>query len=83
MRFLYFYLMSGARRRPSRCTGVRRLLAGAFPRLHEGGPFADREGGLILLETDSLDEAERLAADDPIRRLDLIDQYWLKECMVA
>jgi uncharacterized protein YciI len=40
-----------------------------------GGPFADRSGGLITFEADSGAEAERLVANDPFLRGDLIDRH--------
>lgn len=83
MRFLYFYLMADApddvRSTAAEHAAYWRELALGY---YEGGPFSDREGGLIVFDTDSQDEAERLTADDPFRRRDLIDQYWLKGWLV-
>jgi hypothetical protein len=44
-----------------------------------GGPFADRSGGLITLEVDSNEEAERLIAADPFVQQDLLEVSWMKE----
>jgi uncharacterized protein YciI len=44
-----------------------------------GGPFADRSGGLITLEVDSNEEAERLVAADPFVQQDLLEVSWMKE----
>ena len=46
---------------------------------YTGGPFADRSGGLITFDTDSDGTADQLTANDPFRREDLIERYWLKE----
>ena len=83
MRFLYFYLMADApdgvrAAAPEHAAYWRDLPLGYY----EGGPFADRQGGLVVFDADSLGEAERLAADDPFRRRDLIDEYWLKEWLL-
>ena len=39
----------------------------------------DRSGGLITFDVASADEAERLVADDPFVRKDLLERRWLKE----
>jgi uncharacterized protein YciI len=43
------------------------------------GPFADRSGGLITFETDSVEAAERLVAADPFVRDRLLDTSLLKQ----
>jgi uncharacterized protein len=45
---------------------------------YEGGPFADRSGGLITFEADSVEEAERLVAADPFVRERLLETSLLK-----
>lgn len=84
MRFLYFYLMAKA---PDGVRATAPEHADYWRKLpldyYQGGPFADRKGGLVVFDADSLSEAERLAADDPFRRRDLIDQYWLNEWLVG
>jgi uncharacterized protein YciI len=84
MRFLYFYLM---RDRPDRVRAsvpdhiaYWRALSLQY---YLGGPFSDRSGGLITFDADSHDEAERLAAGDPFRGGDLIEQYWLKKWLAS
>lgn len=46
-----------------------------------GGPFADRSGGLITFEADSLEQAERTAADDPFAQERLLGSSTVKEWM--
>lgn len=48
-------------------------------RRNVGGPFADRSGGPITFRAESLEEAERLAREDPFARADLIAEGWVKE----
>jgi len=49
---------------------------------YAGGPFADRSGGLITFDVASGEEAERLVADDPFLREDLLERHWLKQWMI-
>jgi uncharacterized protein YciI len=83
MRFLYFYLMRDA---PDRVRAVAPEHAAYWRELglgdYLGGPFVDRSGGLITFEIASADEAERLVADDPFERGDLLERRWLKEWMI-
>lgn len=46
---------------------------------YANGPFADRSGGLILFSSDSLENAEKIIADDPLVAAKAVRQYWLKE----
>lgn len=83
MRFLYFYLM---RDTPDRVRSAVPEHA-AYWREHGlghylGGPFADRSGGLITFDVASGAEAERLVADDPFVREDLLEGRWVKEWMI-
>jgi uncharacterized protein YciI len=83
MRVLYFYLMKDATGRVGavapdhaaywRDLGLREYL---------GGPFTDRSGGLITFEVSSVDEAERLVADDPFVREDLLERRWVNEWLI-
>ncbi len=80
MRFLYFYFMRDAPDRvrataPEHASYWRELGLRAYL----GGPFADRSGGLITFEADSGAEAERLVANDPFLRGDLLERHWVKE----
>ncbi|HEX6302452.1 MAG TPA: YciI family protein [Acidimicrobiia bacterium] len=80
MRFLYFYLMKDA---PD---AVRAAAPDHAAYWHElgldhylGGPFADRSGGLITFDVESVGEAERLVAGDPFPQREVIERSWLKE----
>lgn len=44
-----------------------------------GGPFADRTGGLITFEEDSIDKAEERVEKDPFVSNSLIEKKWVKE----
>jgi uncharacterized protein YciI len=46
-----------------------------------GGPFADRSGGLITFEADSLEHAEGIIAADPFVREDLLESSVVKQWM--
>lgn len=83
MRFLYFYMMRDA---PDRVRSAAPEHA-AYWREHGlrhylGGSFADRSGGLITFDVASAAEAERLVADDPFVREDLLEGRWVKEWMI-
>ena len=83
MRFLYFYLMRDAPNRvrsaaPEHAAYWRAQRLGHFM----GGPFVDRSGGLFTFDVASAAEAQRLVADDPFVREDLLDGRWVKEWMI-
>jgi uncharacterized protein YciI len=85
MRFLYIYFMRDATDRvrataPKHAAYWRELKLGGYL---GGGPFADRSGGLISFEADSDAEAERVVANDPFLRGDLIERHWVKEWMAG
>jgi len=46
-----------------------------------GGPLADRSGGLITFEADSLEQAEGIIAADPFVREELLESSVVKEWM--
>ena len=50
---------------------------------YEGGPFADRSGGLITFEADSVEAAESVIAADPFVREELLAdsvvKHWMPE----
>jgi uncharacterized protein YciI len=79
MRILFFYLMSDA---PDRVRSVAPRHAAYWREFgldhYLGGPFADRSGGLITFEADSISEAEQLVANDPFVREDLLERRWVK-----
>jgi uncharacterized protein YciI len=83
MRFLYFYLMKDAPDRiRSAVPGHAAYWREQALRHYLGGPFADRSGGLITFDVASTGEAERLVADDPFVRENLLDRRWVKEWMI-
>jgi uncharacterized protein YciI len=43
------------------------------------GPFADRCGGLVLFEADSLEEAAAVVDQDPFSVHALLAHWWVKE----
>jgi hypothetical protein len=80
MRVAYFYLMTAD---AARVRAAARAHASYWHSLalpgYCGGPFADRSGGLIVFDTETAADAERLAAGDPFREEGLLDQHWIKE----
>jgi uncharacterized protein YciI len=46
---------------------------------YEGGPFADRSGGLITFEVESIEEAARIIASDPFVREALLETSAVKQ----
>jgi uncharacterized protein YciI len=83
-RFVYFYFM---KKEPARIQSVvpahvtywrERNLKGYL-----GGPFADRSGGLITFETESLEEATSIIMNDPFVLEDLIENKWIKEWILG
>jgi uncharacterized protein YciI len=83
MRFLFFYLMKDA---PDRIPTVVPDHVAYWHALglpgYLGGPLADRSGGLITFESDSAAEAERLVANDPFLKADLLERHWAMGWMV-
>jgi uncharacterized protein YciI len=80
MRFLYFYLMTGASDRiraaaPKHADYWRQL---GLPD-YLGGPFEDRSGGLITFSAVDVAHAGQLVADDPFVREGLLEHFWVKE----
>jgi uncharacterized protein YciI len=49
---------------------------------YQGGPFADRTGGLISFSASSLEEATGIILQDPFIQEDLIEQKWIKGWVV-
>jgi hypothetical protein len=82
MSFLYFCLM---RTWPIACERSRLIMRRTRDLALQdfaGGPFADRSGGLITFDIASGEEAERLVADDPFLREDLLERHWLEQWMI-
>jgi uncharacterized protein YciI len=79
-RYVYFYLM---KREPGRVREIAPDHVAYWDRLglrgYVGGPFADRDGGLITFEAEDLDQAERAIEEDPFVVADLVQQRWTKE----
>ena len=48
------------------------------PADYEGGPFADRSGGLITFSAVGIDEAEAAVSGDPFVTKGLLSDRWLK-----
>lgn len=80
MRFLFFYLMSDdyerVREAAPRHAAYWRDLA---PPYYLGGPFADRSGGLITFEADTLGRAEELVHGDPFLQKQVVRSWWLRQ----
>jgi uncharacterized protein YciI len=83
MRIAYFYLM---RDEPDRVRAVAPAHAAYWDGLrlpeYVGGPLADRSGGLITFECESLLEADSLVVGDPFVRAELLESAWVKEWLV-
>jgi hypothetical protein len=82
MRFAYFYFMTDDADRvreaaPDHAAYWQDLQLDGY----QGGPFADRSGGLIVFAADSVDHAGRLVGDDPFIRHGLLADRWLKQWM--
>jgi hypothetical protein len=79
----YFYFMQHA---PDRVRAAAPRHASYWQRIalanYQGGPFADRSGGLIVFNSESLELAERLVSGDPFLREGLLDQHWIREWLV-
>ena len=82
MRIAYFYWMKDD---PDRVRTVAPEHAAYWRDLglpgYLGGPLADRSGGLITFEADSLESAERLVAADPFVRDELLAGAVVKQWM--
>jgi len=80
MRFAYYYSMKNE---PDviRAVAPRHASYWRERKLAEylGGPFADRSGGLITFAAESLEDAERVVADDPFVTETLLNGSVLKE----
>lgn len=82
MRIAYFYWMKDD---PDRVGAIAPEHAAYWRDLglpgYLGGPLADRSGGLITFEADSLESAERLVAADPFVRDELLEGSVVKQWM--
>ena len=82
-RYAYFYFM---KREPTQIQATvpahvtywkERNLEG-----YQGGPFADRSGGLIIFEAEHMEEATGAVADDPFVLENLLEEKWIKDRLV-
>jgi uncharacterized protein len=82
MRVLYLYWMKDE---PDRVRTVAPEHAAYWRDLglsgYVGGPFADRLGGLITFEADSLEQAQVIIAADPFERERLLKNSVVKQWM--
>ncbi|NOY06801.1 MAG: hypothetical protein GXO82_09260, partial [Chlorobi bacterium] len=49
---------------------------------YNGGPFADRSGGLILFSASDKATAVGMVLNDPFQKSGVVDTHWLKEWAV-
>jgi uncharacterized protein YciI len=79
-RFVYFYFN---RHIPERIIEVIPAHVRYWQTAHladyQGGPFADRTGGLIVFAAQGLQQAIDIIRQDPFMSEDLIDNKWIKE----
>jgi hypothetical protein len=80
MRIVYFYSM---KHEPDTIGAVAPAHAAYWRERelpeYEGGPFADRSGGLITFVVESAEEAERVIAGDPFMTGGLLEDSIVKE----
>lgn len=79
-RIIYFYFM---KKEPEKIQSIVPLHIEYWKKLklckYLGGPFADKSGGLITFEIESVKEAEKIVINDPFIFHDLIEYKWIKE----
>ena len=82
-RFASFYFM---KKEPEKIKAVVLLHIEYWHKLklnkYLGGPFADRTGGLITFETESIDKATSIIMNDPFVLQGLLESKWVKEWAV-
>jgi len=82
-RFAFFYFM---KKEPEKIKAVVPLHIDYWHKLelnkYLGGPFADRSGGMITFEAESIEKAEEIANNDPFVSRDLLESRWIKEWIV-
>jgi uncharacterized protein YciI len=47
-----------------------------------GGPFGDRQGGMIIFEAPDLENASVMAQNDPFMVKGIVARHWIKEWVV-
>ena len=79
-RFAYFYFMKNE---PDKVREVVPLHIEYWKNRelqnYQGGPFADRTGGLIIFETSDIDTATDIVMKDPFIIQNIINQKWIYE----
>lgn len=82
-RFAFFYFM---KKEPEKIKAIVSLHIEYWHKLklnkYIGGPFADREGGLITFEAEDGEEATKIMMKDPLILQGLLESRWLKEWVV-
>ncbi len=82
-RFAFFYFM---KKEPEKIKVVVPLHIEYWHNLklnkHLSGPFADRTGGLITFETESIEKATSIIMNDPFVLQNLLENKWVKEWAV-
>jgi uncharacterized protein YciI len=83
-RFVFFYFFKVT---PDRLTEVvpshKDYWEDIGPAEYSGGPFADRDGGMITFSAGSMEEAELMAKGDPFVIEGIIDQMWVRQWEVV
>ena len=82
-KFTYFYFMNDA---SNQIREIAPKHAAYWHSLnlpdYEGGPFADRTGGLISFTAVNQQGAAEFVADDPFIQNELLASHWLKEWLI-
>jgi len=79
-RFVYFYLNTNEPEKIRQVVPAHVLYwKNASLDGYQGGPFADRTGGLITFIAVNFEEATAIVQQDPFVSGDLIAQLWIKE----
>ena len=78
--FVFFYLFKADQKRLVEVVPAHReYWDDVGPTEYTGGPFADRDGGMIIFSAGSLEEAKKTAQGDPFVAEGIIDQMWVKQ----
>ena len=82
-RFAFFYFM---KKEPEKIRAAVPLHIEYWHNLklnkYLGGPFADRTGGMITFEAESIEEAAKITDNDPFVLQNLLESKWIKEWVV-
>ena len=82
--FVFFYLFKvGPERLMEVVPAHREYWDDVGPAEYSGGPFASRDGGMIIFSASSLEEAELVAKGDPFVTEGVIDQMWVRQWEVV